>query len=179
MSLSLPPDLSGLSYLRLDGHLLIRPENLDAFVQQKVEAAVQRVEARYQGGLLTTKEVCKLLAVSSSTLSALVLAGRIACVRYGEKSYRFRREDVETFIQSHTVSVRLCGLERLQALTGVPRPGRGMPAPMAYPAKGGTRRRGPRKGITCEDLAKLGLKVDGSQGRVPDPPTHSQKTPAS
>ena len=47
MSLCLPLDLSGLSYLRLDGHLLIRPEDLDAFVQQKVEAAVQRVEAHY------------------------------------------------------------------------------------------------------------------------------------
>ena len=170
MSLSLPPDLSGLSYLRLDGHLLIRPEDLDAFVQQKVQAAVERVEAHYHDRLLTTKEACQLLAMSSSTLSSLVLAGRIACVRYGEKSYRFRREDVETFIQNHTVSVRLSGLERLQALTGVA-------APMARPAKGGTRRRGPRKGITCEDLAKLGLKVDGSQGRVPDPPTN--KTPAS
>ena len=165
MSLSLPPDLSGLSYLRLDGHLLIRPEDLEAFVQQKVQAAVERVEAHYHDRLLTTKEACQLLAMSSSTLSSLVLAGRIACVRYGEKSYRFRREDVETFIQNHTVSVRLSGLERLQALTGVAAPT--------------MRRRGPRKQIICEDLAKLGLKVDRSQGRVSDPPTHSQKTPAS
>ena len=60
-------------------------------------------------------------------------------MRYGEKSYRFRREDVETFIQNHTVSVRLSGLERLEALTGVA-------APMARPDLVGARPAGRAKG---------------------------------
>jgi excisionase family DNA binding protein len=51
--------------------------------------------------LLTKEEAARYLSISPSTISRLIHAGELVHVKIG-KSLRFRREDIDAFIQSKT-----------------------------------------------------------------------------
>jgi excisionase family DNA binding protein len=53
--------------------------------------------------LLTVKEVSKMLGITESRVYGLSYRGIIPCIRLSDKFLRFRRADVEAFIQSRTV----------------------------------------------------------------------------
>ena len=143
----LPPDLSGLSYLHLEGYLLVRSEDLAAFVQGKVQEAAEQTARRFQERLLTSREVAKILGVSQTTVSNLITSGKLQSIRVAAKTPRIRAADLEAYLHQNTIGPHLSGLERLQALTGV-----------SFEIK--PRRGRPRKEVPAEDLRKLNLTVD-------------------
>jgi excisionase family DNA binding protein len=55
--------------------------------------------------LLTTREVCKRLGVCIKTLQVLRSNRKIAYLRFGHRSIRFREEAVEAFIQRREKAV--------------------------------------------------------------------------
>jgi len=55
--------------------------------------------------LLTTREVCQRLGVCIKTLQNLRVNRKIAYIRYGHRSIRFRPEAVEQFLQRREKAV--------------------------------------------------------------------------
>jgi excisionase family DNA binding protein len=51
--------------------------------------------------LLKPSRVARDLAVTSRYVLLLAERGRLACVRIGTKAVRFRRQDVEAFVNAH------------------------------------------------------------------------------
>lgn len=62
---------------------------VDVFTPEEAEA------------LLKPSRVARDLAVTSRYVLLLAERGRLACVRIGSKAVRFRREDVEAFVNAH------------------------------------------------------------------------------
>lgn len=55
--------------------------------------------------LLTKQDVCRLLGVKESWLTAEIQAGRIQHIRLGKKKFiRFRPEHIRAYLESKTVS---------------------------------------------------------------------------
>lgn len=57
---------------------------------------------RLDEALLTADEAAAILRVRTGTIYRWVGQGRIPCVRLGRRMTRFRRSDLDLFIQSHT-----------------------------------------------------------------------------
>ena len=55
--------------------------------------------------LLTTREVCRRLGISIKTLQVLRSNRKIAYLRFGHRSIRFREEAVEKFMQRREKAV--------------------------------------------------------------------------
>lgn len=53
--------------------------------------------------LLTLEDVSKILQLHVITVRKFVQAGRIQAVQLGNKEYRVRQSDLETFIEESTV----------------------------------------------------------------------------
>lgn len=86
----------------------LTPEQLQALITPIVEQAVckalqqERKQANAESILLTHKEACAVLQVSSSTLRMWVQAGRITQVRVGKAGIRYRRSDLDQAIEQGT-----------------------------------------------------------------------------
>ena len=57
-----------------------------------------------QDQLLCVKDVAGLLGVSTQLVMRLVRRGRLVCVRVGDRLLRFRREDVQSYIQKQRMA---------------------------------------------------------------------------
>jgi excisionase family DNA binding protein len=55
--------------------------------------------------LLKPANVARELAITSRYVLILAERGRLACVRIGSKAVRFRREDVDAFVEAHRYPV--------------------------------------------------------------------------
>jgi len=57
--------------------------------------------------LMTIKEVAAYLRVSGATIYRLMRSGELPSIKFSEKRFtRIRREDLEDFIQRHTIRRR-------------------------------------------------------------------------
>ena len=59
------------------------------------------------GSLLSPSEVAGLLRVSAKTIHKLVREGRLACVQITDRERRFTDEQVQEYIRSQTIPVRV------------------------------------------------------------------------
>jgi len=59
--------------------------------------------------LLTTREVCRRLGISIRTLQVLRSNRKIAYLRFGHRSIRFREQAIEEFLQRREKAVNFAG----------------------------------------------------------------------
>lgn len=52
--------------------------------------------------LLTVKEVCELVHISRSHLGDITKQGRLAMVKFGARSVRYRASDIAAFLAANT-----------------------------------------------------------------------------
>jgi excisionase family DNA binding protein len=66
---------------------------------EKLHAGISAMQARSVPELLTRKQVAELFQVSPLTIIRLEAAGKLPAVKVGAGSIRYKREDVEAFIE--------------------------------------------------------------------------------
>jgi excisionase family DNA binding protein len=62
--------------------------------------ALQTAVASLFGGLLTCQQVAEILRVHPRTVQRLERTGALRGIRLGRRAVRFRREDIQSFIES-------------------------------------------------------------------------------
>ena len=157
----LTPELAGLSYLQLEGYVLVRPDDLAAFVQAKVDEAVRRTRAHYEQHerLLTSRELAEALGISENTVTNLVAGGQLQAVRVGTQlevkaKLRFRRSQVEAYLTANTSNSTPSTLERLRLLA------EGAGSDAEEPRRGVRQ----RKHYSIEDIHNMISKKGGDSG---------------
>jgi excisionase family DNA binding protein len=69
-------------------------------VLQTFKGQVREKEAKLMDEqLLKTEDVAKILNISNKYVQCLVTNGELACVRISGRIFRFKREDVERFLE--------------------------------------------------------------------------------
>lgn len=84
-----------------------------ARLERKLDAlldAIKNNQAAPQSALLDRRGAAKELGVSESTIDAAVKAGELIAVRIGS-SVRFRRADLDAYVDSRTVGAPVGGAE--------------------------------------------------------------------
>lgn len=83
--------------------IVTTPEELRAIVRAEVRAALEAQAREKNGAMLDMSEVCDFLGVTPPTVRAYIRRSGLPCVRIGKSTVRFRREDVESWLESRRV----------------------------------------------------------------------------
>lgn len=70
------------------------------------------LERHIDGKLLTTREVCLRLGICMKTLQVLRSRRKIAYIRFGHRSIRFREQAVEEFLRRREKAVNFAEVNR-------------------------------------------------------------------
>lgn len=93
--------LAGLSFVSVSqfaGYILVHPDTLAAYIQDREHDAAARARGIGETQLLTVRQVAAYLAVSTQTVARLAAEGELRAVPIRKGLMRFHWEDVQTFL---------------------------------------------------------------------------------